>query len=150
MVTPCDYETCARLAGEILIPNVLTIVSNLSYRADDLIRASRALRAIQWVRSMLPSIGGARLTRFMGRLRISRCAKKDPRGFLALSPLPMSDGSAAPSFDFECWGRAITRRNLYVLFAFEDWLQTVRRLEERLISTPNELAATKLPRLGSR
>ena len=135
-----DRPTATILAAEILIANVLGVLSGLEYSTTHLNRAVSALFALDWAPSTIETLGPTRLTRFFTRLKISRLSKKDYRVLLKTMMVSSSDVSAIFPFSMEEWRQVIVRFDLAKDRPFHEWLTIIHDLTTHLVDTPSQLS----------
>ena len=129
-----DFESCAIIPPEILIPITMRVLSSHNYKNNEITHAPHAIRATHWSRTILAAIDGPRLHRMMARLRLSRSPESDPRALVSAFALSLSGESQISPCDFERCRSIIARFSLYKFLPSPDSLLIIRRVEATLIS----------------
>ena len=94
-----DRVAATVLAAELLIANVLGILSSLEYKTTQLNKAVSAFFSLDWSPAIITTLGPIRLTRFFTRLKISRLSKKDYR--VLLRTMMVSSSGVSAIFHFQ-------------------------------------------------
>ena len=107
-----DRTNATIFAAEILIANVMGVLSSLAYSDKQLALSIQPLFAIDWPSAVTSAIGLDRLTRMFTRVEISRFPEVDYRSLLRRITAAPPDASVVFPFCLESWLRAVVRFNL--------------------------------------
>ena len=135
-----DRKSATVSAAEVILTNIMGILSTTGYSLIKLERALSALGALDWAPGITQQIGITRVTRFFTRLKQSRVKKSDYRFLIKTLMIATPDKSAIFPFDMEEWRRLIVRFDLFNGTDFPEWLSIIAELTTRLIETPAQLA----------
>ena len=135
-----DYESAALSAADILLRNIMGILSTTKYNNEKLSHAANAFHAILWNKSILSKIGGRRIADFLVRARSPRLPKGEFRALVSILSLASCDDSQIFPFALEAWRKVIVRFQLYDRIPFATWLSIVYRLQESNINSPYDFS----------
>ena len=135
-----DMDEIFILTAKLIYANLLRVLNDSSYPANELLRAAKPLFAVRFSRTVIFALDNYKLKVLMGRLKSSCLSAHWYQLLLRHMSEAMADDSVAIPFVFEEWRQLLVRPQLFTEKSFADWISILNNLVVYEVRAPADLA----------